>query len=281
MKRLILTFVVVCLIASPALALWQEDCCPYYYVDASYGGYHNSVPLVIKLDGNSADGQIFAVGESITITGDIHSYAGMCGWYNEAYTEWLLQVSGPSGADSDTDWDYVYSEEDCAELETITTATITYPLTTPGVHTVYMYSDAQVAYAGWDEASDFVEALLTFEVATPVEIDIKPGSFPNSINPNAGGVIPVAILTTDDFDASTVDPETVALEGADARGKGKSGRFGSMEDVDADGDLDLVVQIENVILWAPDATEATLTGLTNDNTPIEGTDSVNIVPPDE
>lgn len=102
----------------------------------------------------------------------------------------------------------------------------------------------------------------TGEIGVPVEvvIDIKPDSFPNSINPNAGGVIPVAILTTDTFDASTVNPETVQLNGADARGKGKSGRYGLMEDIDGDGDLDLVVQIENVIEWAPDATEATLTG---------------------
>jgi hypothetical protein len=115
---------------------------------------------------------------------------------------------------------------------------------------------------------------------TTVSIDIKPGSYPNSINPNAGGVIPVAILTTDIFDASTVNPETVVLEGAGARDKGKSGRYGSMEDVDGDGDLDLVVQVENEIDWAENATEATLTGETYDGIPIEGTDSVNIVPPE-
>ena len=114
-----------------------------------------------------------------------------------------------------------------------------------------------------------------------VDIDIKPGSFPNSINPNAGGVISVAILTTDIFDASTVDPQTVALDGAGARGKGKSGRYGSMEDVDGDGDLDLVVQVVNEINWAENTTEATLTGMTWDDIPIEGTDSVNIVPPEQ
>jgi hypothetical protein len=125
-----------------------------------------------------------------------------------------------------------------------------------------------------------VTATLTYNYDLLVMIDIKPGSYPNSINPNARGVIPVAILTTEDFDASTVDPQTVALEGAGARAKGKSGRYGSMEDVDGDGDLDLVVQIENVIEWDPEATEATLTGETYDGTTIQGTDTVNIVPPE-
>ncbi|MHC4565360.1 MAG: hypothetical protein ACYTE3_06330, partial [Planctomycetota bacterium] len=88
----------------------------------------------------------------------------------------------------------------------------------------------------------------TIIVAT-VEIDIKPGSYPNSINPKARGVIPVAILTADDFDASEVDPSTVALEGVLAKEKGKSGKYGSLEDVDADGDLDLVVQIPKIWIW--------------------------------
>ena len=37
-----------------------------------------------------------------------------------------------------------------------------------------------------------------------VAIDIKPGSFPNSINIKSKGVIPVAVLSTTDFDASSV-----------------------------------------------------------------------------
>ena len=40
-------------------------------------------------------------------------------------------------------------------------------------------------------------------------IDIKPGSDPNCININGHGVIPVAILGSEDFDVSLVDPDTL------------------------------------------------------------------------
>ncbi|MBI3467267.1 MAG: hypothetical protein HY000_30005 [Planctomycetes bacterium] len=67
-----------------------------------------------------------------------------------------------------------------------------------------------------------------------VRIDIKPGSDPNSINLAAQGVVPVAILTTDNFDASQVDPSTVRFAGASAVQS-------ALEDVDHDGDLDLIL----------------------------------------
>ena len=62
------------------------------------------------------------------------------------------------------------------------------------------------------------------EEAAEVVIDIKPGSFPNSINPKNKGVIPVAILTTATFDATTVDPLSVTFgphETVEAQGRGQ------------------------------------------------------------
>ena len=109
----------------------------------------------------------------------------------------------------------------------------------------------------------------------PVEVDIKPGSDPNSINLKSKGVVPVAVLTTDDFDAGTVAPDTVEFAGA-------SPKRWTMEDVDGDGDEDLLLHFKTQELnLAEDSTEATLTGETLDGVQIEGTDTVNIVPEDK
>lgn len=108
----------------------------------------------------------------------------------------------------------------------------------------------------------------------PVPIDIKPGSFPNSINPNSPGVIPVAILTTDNFDATAVDASTVRFGPAEAQAV-----HSALEDVDNDGDVDMILhfRIQETGITAGD-TEATLTGKTVDGMKIVGTDSVSTVP---
>lgn len=105
-----------------------------------------------------------------------------------------------------------------------------------------------------------------------VSIDVKPGSSENSLNPNSRGRIPVAILTTDSFDASTVDPTTVRFG---STGTEASAVHWALEDVDGDGDIDLILHFntqQTGILCGD--TSASLTGETYEGQTIEGSDII-------
>lgn len=110
-----------------------------------------------------------------------------------------------------------------------------------------------------------------------VTIDVKPGSDENPINcGNENGVIPVAILTTADFDAADVDCSTVRFgPGLAAETHGKC----HVEDVDYDGDLDLMLHFRGgEAAIACSDTSVTLWGSTLDGYDFEAHDHIRIVP---
>jgi hypothetical protein len=47
----------------------------------------------------------------------------------------------------------------------------------------------------------------------PVAVDIHPGSCPNPLNTKSGGLTPVAILGTENFDVEKIDITTITLNG--------------------------------------------------------------------
>ena len=105
-----------------------------------------------------------------------------------------------------------------------------------------------------------------------VEIDIRPSSDVNPVHPGSKGVIPVAILTTPAFDALSVDPLSVAFGPA---GASEEHGMGHAEDVDGDGDFDLVLHFRTPETGLTSAdTEACLTGETFGGDAIEGCDAV-------
>lgn len=105
-----------------------------------------------------------------------------------------------------------------------------------------------------------------------VIIDIKPGSSSNPINLKSRGKVPVAILTTDDFDASDVDPVLCRFAGAEPIDW-------EMGDTDKDGDDDMLLFfLTQELDLSTTSTEATLQGETFDGLQFNGTDSVKIVP---
>jgi len=131
----------------------------------------------------------------------------------------------------------------------------------------------------YDRALAEAEVIALASLTITVEIDIKPDTDPpNPINPNSHGVIPVAILTTDSFDAADVDWTTVELAGAGVALRGKSNWLAHFEDVDGDGDDDLLVQVETDTgsAWLPGEVE--LTGQTWGGIPIHGSDTVILKP---
>jgi hypothetical protein len=119
------------------------------------------------------------------------------------------------------------------------------------------------------------------EVSPPsieVAIDIKPGSQSNPIKPKSIGKIPVAILSTPDFDApSEVDKTSLTF--------GRTGDELSLvscnkkgEDVNRDGLLDLVCQFKTKLTgFKFGDTEGILKGQTLDGVSIEGRDLVRIL----
>jgi hypothetical protein len=115
-----------------------------------------------------------------------------------------------------------------------------------------------------------------------IEIDIKPGSYPNAINLGSNGVIPVAILSDADFDATIVDPATVELAGSGVAVRGKANKYlAHEEDVNGDDLMDLVVKVETENL-DPDTFQdgkAIVTGQTVDGVEFTGSDEITIVPP--
>ena len=152
----------------------------------------------------------------------------------------------------------------------------------PGTHLIEVQAEGQVSGCNTVGIGSWGgELTVITSPITAVDIDIKPGSDPNSINcNNKKGVGTVAILTTDDFDATTVDHTTVTFEGAsETHVSKKSGEARRHElDVDGDGDTDLVLHFRlGETSLTCSSIEGTLNGETFDGHAIAGSDDVRMI----
>ena len=115
-----------------------------------------------------------------------------------------------------------------------------------------------------------------------IAIDIKPGDASNAVKPGGSGTLPIAILSSKRFDATTVDPLTVTLANAVVPLRPDGEPLASVKDVNRDGRLDLLIHVSKDALTLPrGSSHAELCGEALDpeanRTVIEGTDRVRVI----
>jgi uncharacterized delta-60 repeat protein len=144
--------------------------------------------------------------------------------------------------------------------------------------------DGKVVLAGG--TGDFTLGVTDFALARflgasttlNVSVDVKPDSSDNVIPLQANGVIPVAILTTDAFDAASVDPASVCFGSASdptTRDCTAKQGTGHLQDVNGDARSDLLLQFETQQTGIrPGDAQACLTAKTYNENSIQGCDRI-------
>jgi hypothetical protein len=133
----------------------------------------------------------------------------------------------------------------------------------------------QVVCAVTPSLSPFTLASLPVKT---VGVDVKPGSWPNSINLGATGNTPVAVLGAAGFDARTVDGSSLTFAGAPALKLPNGQPMIELKDINRDRRVDVVAHFATRALkLGPNDTTATLEGRTRDAKLIRGTDAVRVL----
>lgn len=149
--------------------------------------------------------------------------------------------------------------------------------TSPPSGSAFPAGTTTVTATATDVAGNSATCSFTVKVNLTLAIDIKPGSFPNSINPGSRGSIPVAILALGAFDPLTLD--RASLRFGPTGGEATPSRCAA-EDVNGDGRLDLVCHFSTqASAFQAGDTVGRLRGQTVAGVNASGSDSVQIVPP--
>jgi len=117
-----------------------------------------------------------------------------------------------------------------------------------------------------------------FEFGIDVAIDVRPGSTDNTVSLKIGGLLPVAVLSSATVDASLVNIATARINNVGAAKRTNGTYLSSLEDVNADGRVDLVLFFEVSKLGLTlQTTSLTLRATLTDGRQIQGTDAIRVV----
>ncbi len=102
-----------------------------------------------------------------------------------------------------------------------------YKTLSPGTH--------RITIQAIERPTDFTDSTVAISVRPVPRLDVKPGAFPNVINPDARGILPVALLGSFNVDVKDVDTDFPLHLG------GASPMRQLIQDVNGDGYPDLVL----------------------------------------
>jgi hypothetical protein len=232
----------------------------------SYGDHTSGSGLMMAVNGATTAGlAVWSQSVAVTTNTDYAFSAWVASWWHDSPAELQFLINGnPVGifnASSTTgDW------------QEFSTTWNSGSDTTATVEIVDLNTDSGGNDFTLDDLSLRAELIH-------VDIDIKPGSDPNAINPRSRGTIPVAILSNATFDATT-EVDRTSLTFGRTGDEDSLARCTANEDKNGDGLLDVVCHFSTQRAgFQSGDTEGVLKGMTTGGVPIQGTDSVKIVPP--
>ena len=167
--------------------------------------------------------------------------------------------------------------EMCGPVTKYSTLVASLPINTAGIHEIRFLITRGGLRSG---VTNYLDDVLLSGSATKIviEIDIKPDSQSNPINSKGVGSIPVAILSTPDFDAPSMVAKSTLTFGRMGDEHSLVSCNKSGEDVNGDGLLDLVCHFKTRLAnFRVGDTVGILKGKTTGGISIEGRDVVRIL----
>lgn len=129
-----------------------------------------------------------------------------------------------------------------------------------------------------DDDGDLSGSAYVFSIPADirqVSVDVRPANGRTCLRLDGHGVVPVAILGEPDFDASSIDVDSLSLGGLDVRVRRNGDPLCHLDYANEDSILDLMCQFEDSLRnWDLATTEVMVTGALYDGTKFEGEDSI-------
>lgn len=189
---------------------------------------------------------------------------GMMGTDEPGIPDVLVELEGVSDVRTGIDGSYSFAVADTGMYTVVETDPEGCVSTTP--------NEVMIAVADTDVQVDFGDRFIE-----EIDVDVKPGSDINPLNLRSKGVLPVAILGSEDFDVALIDPTSLLLNGVPPLRWNYSDSSSCHDEEMPDGFGDLILKFSTPEIADSlgdvkqrDIVALTMTGFLMDGTPATG-----------